>query len=145
MVSYKKQAKKFFVTGDKEIDRLLSQLPRSLARKVLTKAIRKGMKPVLKTARATAPKDTGNLKKSTKLKMGKRSALAVRMNVISEATSPNGFFYPAVQNYGSEKRGIPATRWMSKTYEKHEESAKAEIRADIIAGLESTIREMRKG
>jgi HK97 gp10 family phage protein len=59
------------VDGLKELQRALSKLPVELQRASETNALREGMKPVLKTARAKAPTDTGLLKKAMGLTVRK--------------------------------------------------------------------------
>lgn len=144
MAKQYKSAKKVLVTGDKEIDALLAKLPRSLGNKILKKNMRSGLKPIHKQAKADAPKDTGELKKKTKIKAGKRSRSRVVINVISEAISPTGVRYPFIQEFGSEKMGIPASRWMTKTYLQHKDSASNHITRGIKSDLESEVKGLAK-
>jgi HK97 gp10 family phage protein len=59
------------VDGLRELQRALAALPKELQRTSETTALREGMKPVLKTARAIAPKDSGLLKKAIGLTVRK--------------------------------------------------------------------------
>ena len=59
------------VTGLKELSKALANLPKELQRGAESTALREGMKPVLKSARAKAPKDTGLLKKAIGLTVRK--------------------------------------------------------------------------
>jgi HK97 gp10 family phage protein len=59
------------VSGIRELSRALERLPKELQRASETNALREGMKPVLKTARGTAPSDTGLLKKAIGLTVRK--------------------------------------------------------------------------
>lgn len=137
---------KMLITGVREIDSLMEKLPARVGKKVLKKAVREALKPVLKSARKYAPRDSGELKKRTKIKTGKGGRYVVRLNVIGEAKDPkNDFFYPAVQNYGSESRGIPATRFMSRAYEEHKESSRAEMIKRIVEGLEREVETLKNG
>jgi HK97 gp10 family phage protein len=63
------------VSGLQELRRALEKLPKELQRRSETTALREGMKPVLKSARANAgkAKDTGLLQKSIGLNVRKGS------------------------------------------------------------------------
>ncbi len=52
------------LTGDKELLALLAKLPDNVYRRVIKKASAKAIKPVLASARAKAPSETGLLKQS---------------------------------------------------------------------------------
>jgi HK97 gp10 family phage protein len=61
------------ITGLKELDRQLGELPKALGKKIVRKAVREAARPVLADAKAAVPVDSGDLKKSLKLKAFKRS------------------------------------------------------------------------
>ena len=56
------------ITGLRETNARLRLLPTIVANRVVTKALRKAATPMLRQARAMAPKKTGNLKKNIVLK-----------------------------------------------------------------------------
>ena len=49
------------ITGDKQLKKLLKQLPEKVQRKVMSAAMRKAVKPIQSAAQAKAPVDTGTL------------------------------------------------------------------------------------
>ncbi len=67
------------LTGDVELMRLLENLPDKVFKKVIGKASRKAMAPVVKSARRKAPAETGLLRKSlgTKQKAYKKNGVTV--------------------------------------------------------------------
>jgi HK97 gp10 family phage protein len=56
------------ITGAKELDRVLSELPKRLQRKVVTQALRAGAKPMLEEARNSIPVKSGLTKKDIKIR-----------------------------------------------------------------------------
>jgi HK97 gp10 family phage protein len=61
------------ITGDRTVDRRLKQFGPKLAKKIFSKVIRKAAKPVLETARNAVPVDSGDLRRSLKIRARKRS------------------------------------------------------------------------
>jgi HK97 gp10 family phage protein len=55
--------------GGRELERLLAELPPAVARKVATKALRAGAKPLLAAEREKVPVATGELKKALKVRV----------------------------------------------------------------------------
>jgi HK97 gp10 family phage protein len=65
--------------GGKELEQALRQLPPSVtAKTVIKRALIKAAEPILRTARAMAPKDTGNLKAA----IGSGTVLSKRQRVL---------------------------------------------------------------
>jgi HK97 gp10 family phage protein len=50
--------------GFADIEKILDALPKALGSKVVRKCLKDGVKPLIKAAKANAPQDKGNLKKS---------------------------------------------------------------------------------
>jgi HK97 gp10 family phage protein len=87
--------------GDKQVmARLKGVIPR-LRKKALTKAARVAMRPLLSSAKQKAPKKSGALRKSLKMRTMKRSRVKVGVYI---ATSDKFFqgetFYGAFQEFG---------------------------------------------
>ena len=62
-------SKGFDLIGDKELQRLLQQLPSEVGKKRIWRAVaRAGAKPIIESARSKVPKVTGNLKRAIKYK-----------------------------------------------------------------------------
>lgn len=77
------------LTGDKELNRKLALLKSSKAKLAIRKASRIALRPVVDEARANAPKKTGRLKRSIKLRSIKRSRSRVGSRVTSSGTDNN--------------------------------------------------------
>jgi HK97 gp10 family phage protein len=61
----------FKIEGADKIDAALSAIEKNVAKKIARKALREGGKIILKEAKSNAPKESGALKKSIKLRAGK--------------------------------------------------------------------------
>lgn len=72
------------VTGIKEIDSKLAKLKPKVARKVLRKSMRAGMKDIQHEIRARFPKDTGQTAKTIKSRAGKGRRKDVVIDVRSD-------------------------------------------------------------
>lgn len=97
------------VLGDRELQKKFGKLEKSVQGKMLTSAMREAMKPVLASARAAAPRHTGNLARKIKLSSvrlrGKGKGIAVRTPTRAQlgiAKDAKGY-YPAHQEYGTRK------------------------------------------
>lgn len=140
----------FAISGVKEIDRAFKELPRTVAKRVVSQAIRKGLKPLLKEARSTAPTDTGAMKKSIKIKVGgKRSRgrrkLRILLRVLpqtivqKEGTGKpvsTKFYAKFVEEGWTATNGvwIPGVHWMQSAFK----SKAREVR-------DTAMKEIRKG
>jgi HK97 gp10 family phage protein len=90
------------VRADKSIMRKLKKLERKDAKKVITRAARTAMRPVMQAAKGYAPKDSGNLRKAIKLralKKNRRGNIGVRV-AISDQWFVGKMFYGAFQEFG---------------------------------------------
>src|SRR5438045_385111 len=94
----------YTITGVKEIDRALRSLPAKIAKKVIRQAMRTALKPVKDEVKLIAPKRSGNLAKSIKLKAGTRSRTKIRLNVsIGDRDFTGKTFYGAMVELGTVK------------------------------------------
>lgn len=129
------------VTGHKKLDKLLRHVDTKLAKQVGRKAIRDANKKTLADARANAPVDDGLLKKMIKLRAIKRTRTGFGVLVrIDSKDMPDKPFYPIVQEYGSEKRNIPAVAYMRRAYESNKRRVLKEVIAAMEKGLKKIIR-----
>lgn len=94
------------ITGIDEVRRMLNQIGRAPAR-VLTGATKKGATIIRSQAKNDAPKQTGKLKRSIKLKAEKRrrgrkvyQIKFIGDNLAKVSASGNRSFYPVSQEYG---------------------------------------------
>ena len=80
----------FKLEGAKELDKVLAGLSKSMAKQQIKAGLRKAAKPVLKDARAMAPKKTGAMAKSIKVRT------MVRTNVPAISIGPDAEHYYGV-------------------------------------------------
>lgn len=107
-------AVKMVLTGDVKLNIALANLANKLQRKFVRQAARYALKTVVKTARQLAPKKTGRLRKSIKVKSIKRSRSRIGSRVTTGAAD-NQFtgesFYGAFIEFGWKTgRRTSATR-----------------------------------
>lgn len=109
------------LTGDKALDRNLHQLEAKLQRKVFNRAGREAVKPIAAKARQNAPKDTGRLRKSIKVRATKRSRRGVGIKVTTGDRSGDfggKGYYGAFLEYGHKRgkrsRGVKNARALSE-------------------------------
>ncbi len=92
------------LSGDKELIAALNNLTPALEKKALRTALRESSKPILSAAKARAPRDTGALKKSLRIKAFKRTRkgkVGFSIGTSSLGSAYQGKqFYGAFQEYG---------------------------------------------
>ena len=89
------------ITGDKQLKKLLKQLPEKVQRKVMSAAMRKAVKPIQSAAQAKAPVDTGTLALSMGSKVKTYAKSKTTVGIIGPKT---GFSSES----GGKKRNVPA-------------------------------------
>jgi len=102
------------ITGLREVDNALKQLPLKLQRKVLSQAASAGATVIKKEAKRLAPVQTGTLKKSIVAKKKKGSKAWFPIYLIGP--SQQGWYGRLVE-FGWMAKGarfIPGTRWLTK-------------------------------
>jgi HK97 gp10 family phage protein len=130
----------FRLRGDKAVIRRLNALPKKLRRKVLSQAMRKGMKIVKASVAAAAPRDTGKLARSAKVRAGKRTRKGVIMIDVVYLTKDfddKHGYYPAAVQYGDSTRAPDP--YMTRGYDAGKAAAKAVTMAEIRAGIEREV------
>jgi HK97 gp10 family phage protein len=121
------------VKGLKETIKALETLEPKLHRKVVRTALRDGAKIVLAEAKATAPVKTGALKKSLKVKAGKKKRHGQSISVRTDKTQFPDQYYSAFQEFGTSK--MPAQHMMEKAGDAKEQ----QVRETIIKQLDDGI------
>lgn len=89
---------KLILTGDAQLDRNLKEFATNAQRRIVKKATRESLRPVLADAKANAPKASGLLRKNIKLRAIKRS----RVRIGNQVTVGFQFheFYGGFQEWG---------------------------------------------
>lgn len=88
------------VLGDKDLQARIDALPEVIARRLLRVSLRDAFKRVLNSAKMRAPKDTGALVRSMKLRASKRSGGMLQYKVFTEDTK--GLGYRIIKKPGSK-------------------------------------------
>ena len=127
------------ITGIKELDRKLKDLPAKVAKKVLRQALRKGLKPVAAAVKAAAPVESGATKSAVKIKAGKRSTKRITISVTIGAGDYKGDqFYAAFQEFGWSQNGVlhPGKHFMENAFKATSTTALSTTLAAVKSGLE---------
>jgi len=132
------------VTGLKEIDKRLKQLPEALGKKVMRKVFRKNAKPiqekVIANLRSMDLIDSGRLKKAVKLKAGKRSKVSLSFLVIISSKLFPESFYATFIEYGAPGQNIPAHAPMRKALDELRDQVTDSLKKDILQALDEEIK-----
>tara|TARA_R110002095_G_scaffold109849_1_gene96208 strand:+ start:1634 stop:2056 length:423 start_codon:yes stop_codon:yes gene_type:complete len=123
------------ITGDKEIDTFLKNLPAAAAKKIMRKGIRPAMKVLHKEVKNKVPVDEGQLKKAIKLKAAKRSRSSIGMDI---TVNKEDAFYAAMVEDGTKNR--PPQSFIRSTADAHGEQALTTAKN----GMKDIIREEAK-
>jgi HK97 gp10 family phage protein len=131
---------KIEITGADEIIKALDELGPKVEKKILRKAVRKGLKPLLDEAKARAPEDTGKLKQSLTIRAAKSRkrgtiALEVRPN---ERKFDGEFYYPAVVEYG--RSDLEPNPFMAESFKAKADEAKDVALEEIKRGIDEIVR-----
>lgn len=90
------------VEGLRELDRALSELPKSLHKGVMTRVLRKAAQPIAEAARSLAPRDTGEL--SNSISISTRVANSVGAQAFREVLATGGSRGEATKALRSARR-----------------------------------------
>lgn len=157
------------LSGFKELVSALERLPVAIENKVLKFALKEAAKPILKSARANAPKDTGALKKAIKIRTMKRKKGRVGFTVGPFARDiPGGkAFYGYFQEKGwvtgkrtaddrrSQKAGkerqpkqgqrrIPGKFYLRRAFDANKSITQQQMHDLIVKGIEREAERMAK-
>lgn len=145
---------KFAVTGDVALNKALAALGQKLAMKLERKALRQVSKPVLADAKANCPVDSGDLKRSLKLRSMRRSRTRIGLQV---ATGKKWFsgstYYGAFVELGYHrgKRGtggrvkVEGQEFVKRAYEKHQPTIEQAWVAATRGLVDEAAQEARSG
>ncbi len=125
--------KKILVTGISSIDDNLKRLEANMSKKIIRKVLRAELKDLAKEAKQNLPKSDGDLRKGTKVKGGKRSSVAINMNVMG--TAPHALHV----EYGQAKRGVAPDGTFRKLYDLKKDSAAKKVIDEISKAIQKEI------
>jgi HK97 gp10 family phage protein len=151
------------IEGDREVIAALNGLADEVARRVTTRAVQKAGVPTLAAARQNMPADSGDAREALTLRKGRnrrRSAGRVSFEVVftnwqaliektrpdnpSGAKYPEGFFYPAVVEFGSEALNREPVAPLRRAYEETRNEAVRIGLAELAAGVNRAVRRAAK-
>lgn len=135
------------ITGVRELNALLDRVGRAPA-KALTKATKKGARIMLNEVKSNAPKDTGLLKKSMKLKAEKRRVgkkvyqiMYKGEGLVKISGNGNRSFYPVSQEYGWKL--LNGNKVQGKFFQRKAfQRKKQEVERTVVTELTNAIREI---
>jgi len=123
--------------GNKQMQRKLRRLGKLIQKKIVKKALREGARPVLKSAQANAPVDTGLLKRSLKLRVlkTKRGGDVFGVGVMTgsrdqlDIAPDDPYYSPTAVEFGHGE--VPAQPFMRPAMDMNRQRS-ADIIADVI-------------
>lgn len=145
--------------GARELKQLLEQLPKRVRSKALRQALTQASGPILKTAKAKAPRDSGTLKRALGRKVkanttkgigfaaiGARKGIRGRDGKYGEKRVPSRYIH-LVEKGRKPAGGHPGTKprpFLNQAYEQNESATKATIAARFQAVIETEARKLGK-
>jgi HK97 gp10 family phage protein len=135
--------------GVPELSKALAALPEKVEQKVMRQALRQAGKYYLMLAKARAPRETGRLSSTMKLRAMKRRKGRVGVMIQTGTRAQLGIdpkrkgYYPAHTEFGHlDRSGVhqPANPYMRTSLKTSESAIFAILRQELDAGIE---REMR--
>ncbi len=128
------------ITGLESLIKKLNDLPDKLEKKVIRSAVRKGAIIVRDKARGYAPKKTGTLKKSIKIRNNKsaRGITSFKIGPTNDKKKGTDVFYGRFQEFGTSK--MPAHPFMRPAYDESEK----EVLDKVIDEIRSKVEESTK-
>ena len=129
------------ISGAKRLDKKLAQLPRTVERKLIVASARPAGYIVRDSARALAPKKSGAMANTleVRVKKGKPPGIVVQTARRGRLGIPEDspWYYPAIVEYGSPSRNIPASRFMHRGLEAARGQAMAVFIRNLWAGVKA--------
>ncbi|MDK1104035.1 MAG: HK97 gp10 family phage protein [Actinomycetota bacterium] len=131
------------ITGLEELLKALGSLPKKVARQAIRKPLREGAKIVLAEAKRNVPKGkTGNLKRSLKVRAGKRKKGTISIRVVtSEGWFKGDTFYGAFVEYGTHK--MEARNYVRNAYNTTKDRVRKLIERGIVKNIDQAVRELK--
>ena len=144
-----------WITGDKAVDRRLKKFTLKLQKKIFRKVVRKAAEPVLATARANVPVDSGDLKKSLKVRAMKRSRRNKNRVGVQVGTGEKFFlgdqFYAGFIELGwhtGKRRSLKRTKvepkpFLRPAHDQNKSTVRAIFQTDMKAQVEQAAKETK--
>lgn len=128
----------FKIEGAKELDKVLASLPKAVGKAQLKSALRRSAKPIVKEARTRAPKDTGAMAKSIKVRTMTRTRVPAAISIGPDAEH----FYGRFPEFGTSK--IKATPFLRPAWDTNKRTVVKTFTADLWYVLVRTAKRYKK-
>lgn len=132
------------IIGDKQLIKKLKKLGPRIFKKSIKKALRRGAKPFVKTARGSAERETNTLRKSIGVRVKTYGRSGVIMALIGPRSSITGIGpdgrvrkpvkYAHLVEFGTDN--LPARPFMRPAWEQNKQAASKRIPAEIRVEVE---------
>ena len=141
------------IQGGKALERKLTRLPSKVARKVVKKALLGGANLIKKATKATAPKDTGRMRRALIVRAARKnkpgtSAYFQLFNtqkypeLVKASRAGKRAFYPSAVEYGHAAPGkaggvkiVKATEFVRRAFARTKTQAERQIINDLNVGI----------
>lgn len=126
---------------NKAIARGFQELPKRVVNKILKVHLKKYAKELVDDAKNAAPKETKELARKIKARVGKRSEIAANYLVGVSAKDFKTVNNPkaSIQEYGSNKNNIKEQSYLRKPFDEHAEQIATQLQKDIIEDIETEL------
>ena len=150
------QAFGFQITGLRELDGLLKQLPRAMSNTVMRNALKKAGEPTRAAGEANAPVEAGGLKESIQLsaqlnrnQRRGRPRIKEGAEIFIGSTSPLGHLveFGTAERYrksGGSTGVMPAKAFMTQAWDATKDGALEILRKELWAELAKAVKRLRK-
>jgi HK97 gp10 family phage protein len=142
------------LTGDKQLDRALSQFEPKFQKKGIRKATRDAAKSILSEAKRLTPVLTGKLRKSLTVRVAKQGFNGKKLprgTLGHEVTTREGSFfsgetfYGGIIEFGTKKtRRIAPRRFLRNALYARKSTIRGQFQVTLASALEQVAREVRK-
>ena len=123
-----------FVSGAKEMAKVLEQLPDHIAKKVLVNALKLGAEPVREAASVTAPKDSGDLAGNIIIRTARGSSSTGATVQVGPSSK---VYYGLFTEIGTKH--IAPTRWLTRAFDYSAETALRVFSNALGRGIEDAV------
>lgn len=130
------------ITGAYSVEQALKDLEPKLAKKVLRKAVRQGAKILKEETEKEAPKKTGALAGSVKIKTRFKKSVISAQTVIGEGAFKGETWYAAAIEFGTSK--MAPNPFMQRAFDAKKDEVARVTEAAIKQGIEDIASETAK-
>jgi len=131
------------IKGGKQVRTLLNKLPTRVNKKIVRASLKKAVKPIVKDAKASVPKQTGRLKRSIGSWVVKnRGNSEFKVAVGPRQSSKHAGYHGHLVEFGTDK--MPAQPYLQPALKRNGKNAVSTFRQDALARIEKEAKKMAK-